>query len=133
MDRGKMKQALLNLMINAIEAMPDGGRLTLGLEREAHQVRITVADTGPGMPPEVQRKAFELFYSTKEGGTGIGLSIAQNIIQAHGGSLQLTTSPQGTTFIVILPLPEGEEERPEPEASPATRVSKGEEVERTYA
>lgn len=105
-DRSRIKQALLNLMINAIEAMPDGGQLTLVLERVNHQVRIKVIDTGLGMPPEVQRKAFELFYSTKEGGTGIGLSIAQNILQAHGGSLQFETSPQGTQFVAILPLSE---------------------------
>ncbi len=105
-DRIRIKQALLNLMINAIEAMPDGGQLTLVLERVNHQVRIMVIDTGPGMPAEVQRKAFELFYSTKEGGTGIGLSIAQNILQAHGGSLQFETSPQGTQFVAILPLSE---------------------------
>jgi PAS domain S-box-containing protein len=103
-DRSKIKQAILNLMINAIEAMPDGGQLTLILEHVESQIRIVVIDTGSGIPAEVQQKAFELFYSTKEGGTGIGLSIAQNILQAHGGSLQFDTSPQGTQFVAILPV-----------------------------
>jgi signal transduction histidine kinase len=84
--------------------MPGGGRLvvsTRGLERE---VEVAVSDTGQGMAQSVQERVFEPFFSTKKGGTGLGLSVSQQILQAHGGSLSCQSQPgEGTTFVLRLP------------------------------
>jgi signal transduction histidine kinase len=102
-DRDKIKQALLNILINGIEAMPDGGKLHVSVKHTGHEIWISCQDTGTGIPDEIKDKIFNLFYTTKDGGTGIGLSFAQNIVQAHGGVIRLEQSPKGSKFGITIP------------------------------
>jgi len=104
MDREKFKQALLNLLLNALEAMPDGGHLYLRAWRESDFVKLSIRDTGRGIPDEIKERVSELFYTTKERGTGIGLPLAHNIVQAHGGTVSFNSSPKGTEFVITLPV-----------------------------
>ena len=102
-DRAKLRQVLLNLCKNAVEAMPEGGTLSLKAEKIEGQLRIEVSDTGEGIPEDVN--ILEPFVTTKKEGTGLGLAIVQQIVAAHHGSLSYTSSPgQGTTFQLNLPL-----------------------------
>lgn len=103
-DRDKIKQAILNILINGIEAMPDGGTLQVRAQRREQEICISCQDTGPGIPEEIREKIFHLFYTTKDGGTGIGLSFAQNIVQAHGGIIRIETSSKGSKFAIALPI-----------------------------
>lgn len=103
-DENKLIQALLNLCTNAFHAMPEGGRLELGVTQEADAVRITVADTGNGIPEAELGKIFQPFYSSKATGMGFGLSIVQRIVEDHGGSIRCASRVgEGTTFIIYLP------------------------------
>ena len=120
-DPTQLNQVLLNLCVNARDALPDGGRLTLSVQNvalDAHAaamlhgvapgryVRVEVADTGTGIPPEVSDRIFEPFFTTKETGkgTGLGLSTALGIVRSHGGFLNVTSQPgQGSRFQVYLP------------------------------
>jgi signal transduction histidine kinase len=104
----KLRQLFLNLMLNAIEAMPKGGSLRLGARAEGSKVFIEVQDTGGGIPSEIAERIFEPFYTTKEGGTGLGLAICYSIAGSHGGSVELAdTGPEGTRFAVELPIISG--------------------------
>ncbi len=118
LDCDKLQQALLNVIINAVQAMPDGGRLTVTSEwrdrpsdqmaaegREAREgVLITIEDTGAGIPEEALERIFESFYSTKEEGTGLGLTIVRKIVRAHGGDIHLESKPDaGTCLSIWLP------------------------------
>ncbi|MFQ5963892.1 MAG: nitrogen regulation protein NR(II) [Candidatus Scalinduaceae bacterium] len=103
-DRDKLKQALLNIIINAIEAMPGGGNIDLKVTQKDDNVKIVISDTGPGIPEEEHDNVFNLFYSTKSGGTGVGLAVTQNIVQAHGGSVRFRNLKKGTEFTITLPL-----------------------------
>jgi signal transduction histidine kinase len=104
-DRDLLKQAVLNLVLNAAEAMPDGGQLSLVLSRRGDMAEITVADTGKGIPPENKQKIFQLFFTTRPGGSGIGLASAFRIVQLHNGSIDFTSEVgRGTTFRIELPL-----------------------------
>jgi len=103
---GQMNQVLLNLVKNAIEAMAGKGRLTIATAARGRKVLVTVADTGRGIPRRELRRIFEPFYTTKEGGRGmgLGLAISASIIQNHGGRLRVASRPgRGTTFTVELP------------------------------
>jgi two-component system NtrC family sensor kinase len=107
-DAGQVQQALLVIMLNAVEAMPHGGRLTIesGFDVADRMGRVVVRDDGPGIPPEVLSHIFEPFFTTKEEGkgTGLGLPIALGIVQQHGGNIEVHSTPQrGTAFTVLLP------------------------------
>lgn len=103
-DEHQLRQALLNLLRNAVEAMSDGGRLTLAAAAvDARAVELTIADTGEGIAPEHLPKIFDPFFSTKEGGTGLGLALTQQIIVEHGGRIEVRSElGRGTTFVVRL-------------------------------
>jgi len=103
-DEVLMRQALGNLIQNAVEAMPDGGTLTLKSQRDRDQV-IIIQDTGTGIPREQQRKIFLPFFTTKDKGVGMGLALTHKIITAHGGRVEVESREgSGTTFTVILPI-----------------------------
>lgn len=104
-DPDQLRQILVNLGLNAIDAMPGGGTLTFRLSTTpGSRTRIEVVDTGMGIPLEEQERIFSAFHTTKPEGTGLGLTVARDLVTAHGGSLQVTSSPgQGTTFTVELP------------------------------
>jgi PAS domain S-box-containing protein len=108
-DGNKIKQVLMNLLINASQAMPDGGHIIVGttLADDDRQLEITISDTGPGIPKENISKIFDPFFTTKgpEKGTGLGLSVSYGIVQQHGGRITVDSAPgQGTTFTICLPV-----------------------------
>jgi two-component system sensor histidine kinase HydH len=103
MDPDKIKQVVLNLCKNAIEAMPDGGILTIRTHEEKDTAVLEISDTGMGIPKGID--VFQLFKTTKPNGTGLGLPVVRQIIAAHRGSVEYTSAPgQGTTFRVCLRL-----------------------------
>jgi PAS domain S-box-containing protein len=104
-DRALLKQAVLNLVLNAVEAMPTGGQLRMMLSRRGEMAEITVGDTGRGIPLENRQKIFQLFFTTRPGGSGIGLASTFRIVQLHNGSIDFTSEVgRGTTFRIELPL-----------------------------
>jgi len=105
LDANLIKQAILNLMINATQAMPNGGEMLLKLSISRGRAILEVIDTGTGIPPENLQKIFSVYYSTKPGGTGLGLPTTQRIIREHGGTIRVQSEPgKGTRFIIALPL-----------------------------
>jgi len=95
----------MNLVLNACEAMKQGGKLSVTLRRKGESAEIRVADTGHGIAPEHCRRIFELFFTTRPSGSGLGLATAFRIVQIHNGSLDFESEPgKGTTFILELPL-----------------------------
>ncbi len=103
--RDQVKQSALNVAINALEVMPDGGHLSLTLERDGDRAHVRIADSGPGIPPELRDKIFDMHFTTKETGTGIGLYVARSMFEAQGGKLGVGSSgTEGTTFELELPL-----------------------------
>jgi signal transduction histidine kinase len=99
------RRIVLNLVQNALDAMPDGGHLTLRCQRTAAHFMLAVQDTGVGIPAAHLPQLFAPLYTTKVGGTGLGLYVVQEIIKAHGGTVDVTSTPgAGTTFTVRLPL-----------------------------
>jgi signal transduction histidine kinase/HAMP domain-containing protein len=108
LDRDKLKQAFLNLMTNALEAMPHGGVLKVGVQAQAEGVRVAIEDTGDGIPSDRLALIFEPFYTSKSAGTGLGLSITHNIISDHGGRIEVKSRPgEGTAFLLFFPLAAG--------------------------
>jgi len=103
-DDDMIRQALLNLVMNAIEAMPFRGRLTLASRVADRQVEISVKDTGVGIPETIKDKIFDPFFTTKPEGTGLGLGIVYNIAQLHNGTVAFVSDNDGTTFTLRLPV-----------------------------
>ena len=105
-DEEKIQQAFVNLLSNAIEAMPGGGTLIIQVGTCKDHSCIVFSDSGPGIPDSIKPQIFDVFFSTKEIGTGLGLPIACRIIEEHGGSLKLesTSTPGGTVFAATLPF-----------------------------
>jgi len=106
-DEGQIRQALYNLLRNAREAMPEGGTIVLGARADGTRgVEITVQDEGSGIDPEKREHLFEPFFTTKAHGTGLGLVITREIVEAHGGTIRCEArEPKGTTFSMYLPAP----------------------------
>jgi signal transduction histidine kinase len=104
-DPGMLQQAVLNLALNACQAMPSGGTLKLSCRAKSHRrVEIDVEDTGVGIPPENLGKIFDLYFTTKDTGTGIGLSMVYRIVQLHDGEVEVESTPgRGTRFRLVFP------------------------------
>lgn len=103
-DLDLLKQGLLNIVINACQAMPDGGTLTLSSEQVGNQIEISIADTGGGIPEALQEKIFNLYFTTKPKGSGIGLAQAFRAVQMHGGAIEVESAiGKGTRFKIQLP------------------------------
>ena len=104
-DAAELREALTNLIFNAVDAMPEGGTVTLRVREGLADVRLEVSDTGIGMPEEVQRRCLEPFFTTKgERGTGLGLAMVYGTVERHGGTMAIESQPgEGTTFCIMLP------------------------------
>jgi len=112
LDPDRLTQALINLYINAIQAMPGGGTMTITAAENNSGVVITVADTGTGIPDDMMGKIFDPYYTTKNTGTGLGLAIVQKVVEAHGGTVEVKKAgDKGTKFIITLPRTTKNEEK----------------------
>jgi signal transduction histidine kinase len=106
LDRETFRSAVLNLLLNAIQAMEGGGQLVVRTRASGLGVLLELIDTGPGMDAETLGKIFQAFYTTKQGGSGLGLPTARKIVEAHGGSIDIETAPgRGTKVTIWLPAP----------------------------
>lgn len=106
-DADLVKQAVLNIVLNGVQAMPNGGTLRLAAKREGDGALISVRDQGPGIPDNIRDKIFNLYFTTKSGGSGIGLAMAYRVVQLHHGSVEFSTIiDHGTTFYLRFPLAE---------------------------
>jgi len=106
-DEASMRGALMNVMLNAVEAMPDGGVLNISVEQADETLRLEIADTGSGIGEEQATKIFEPFYTTKEQGLGLGMPYSKKIIDQHGGAISLSSQlGKGTTITIVIPRKE---------------------------
>jgi len=106
-DPGALKQVLLNLFINAQQAMDNGGELMIRTSREGNMAVTQINDTGKGIPPERLSTIFRPYHSSRSGGTGLGLATAKKIVEAHQGTITVHSEPgKGTSFTIALPLAE---------------------------
>ena len=99
-----LRQVIMCLAVNALEAMPTGGVLTFGVEREDGTAVLTISDTGPGVPPDLRERIWEPRFSTKPDGPGIGLNVAREVTAAYGGGLTLEQSDRGARFALRFPV-----------------------------
>jgi len=106
LDPDQIRQVLLNLVANALDSMPNGGELAVLTRAQEDHVEVVVADTGHGMSEDVLESLFQPFFTTKVGGTGLGLSVSQKIVHDHGGDILVTSKPgAGSSFTICLPIP----------------------------
>ena len=104
-DQDQMTQVMVNLIINAIQILPEYGQVVISLTRDAHYVYLSVADNGPGVPPAQQGHLFEAFFTQRAGGVGLGLAVVKQIVEAHGGTISYSSSPwQGAQFNLAFPF-----------------------------
>ncbi len=116
-DGDLIKQAVLNVVINGIQAMPNGGKLTVVGQRDDGSVELRIQDQGPGIPQEIRDRIFNLYFTTKKSGSGIGLAMTYRALQLHNGSVEFQSQPgQGTTFHLRLPLLEARKDSSAAEA-----------------
>jgi len=105
MDRDRMQRAIYNVLLNAVQVLPEGGSLSCRSSDERDMCQLEFSDNGPGLEPDTSAHVFELFYTTKKGGTGLGLPLANRIVEEHGGRMAVASEPgQGTTFAMFLPF-----------------------------
>jgi signal transduction histidine kinase len=103
-DRDLLKQAILNVVVNAVEAMKEGGRIRVAAHRSGEECVVEVEDQGPGIPEEIRDRIFQLYFSTKGKGSGIGLAVTFRVVQLHNGTIDFTTEVgRGTTFRLRFP------------------------------
>jgi signal transduction histidine kinase len=103
----QIQQIFFNLILNALDAMPGGGTLTIQARAVSNGVEMLFEDSGPGIPEEFRNNIFEPFYSTKDGGTGLGLTVSYNIVTSHGGTLDIIDGQgHGACFRLFLPMGE---------------------------
>jgi signal transduction histidine kinase len=104
-DATQLEMALLNLVTNALDAMPGGGTLSIVVRPHPEGIRVEVADTGPGIPADLVDRVFESWVTTKPAGqgTGLGLAIVRDVVRAHGGSISASNQSRGALFVIDLP------------------------------
>jgi len=104
LDRDRLQRAIYNVLLNAVQVLPDGGRIVCRSRDEERRCLLEISDDGPGIEPDLSAHIFELFYTTKGGGTGLGLPIANRIVEEHGGRMAVASEPgRGATFAFFLP------------------------------
>ena len=115
-----MREALVNLVLNAVDAMPKGGAIRLSADCDAETVTLRISDTGVGMPDEVRKRCFEPFFTTKgKQGSGLGLAMVYGIVNRHGGQITVESQmDKGTTFMIRLPLASRPATSPAPARTP---------------
>jgi signal transduction histidine kinase len=124
LDRDRLQRATYNVLLNAVQVLPEQGMITCRSRDEERRCLLEIADNGPGLAPEVAAHIFDLFYTTKGGGTGLGLPIANRIVEEHGGRMAVAAEPgRGTTFAIFLPY---EGPPPQREAGPTAVPAPGE-------
>ncbi|EKD83123.1 MAG: multi-sensor signal transduction histidine kinase, partial [uncultured bacterium] len=101
-DAEKIKQAILNILLNGIQAMKDGGQIDIGLSDSESRLQVSIANNGPEIPPDLRERIFEPFFTTKASGTGLGLAITRKIVELHGGLVELESDAVRTEFRIIL-------------------------------
>jgi signal transduction histidine kinase len=104
-DAMRLKQVVVNLVVNAVQASPEGEMVTVQCHSNGRDLVIEVVDHGPGIPPEKRDEVFTPFYTTKKEGTGLGLAIVRKIVDAHGGRIRIVDNPdKGVTFRIEVPM-----------------------------
>jgi len=106
LDDNRFRQVIWNLLVNAVQATPEGGRIEVTVNANAGMAVVAVQDNGRGIPPDKQLRIFDPFYTTRSGGTGLGLANVDRIVRGHGGTIRVNSAPgEGATFTMRLPMP----------------------------